>query len=145
VRVEIVLLDLGHAHAAGIAILFFPQLVGLDDLFDVLVAKDVLAFAFLEVLGGVDEEDVVRLLALLQHEDADRNARGVEEIRGQADDGVNVAVLEQLSADAFLGAATKEHAVRQDDGHDALILEEMKAVQEEGEVGGGFGRESRGF
>ena len=36
--------------------------------------EDVLAFAFYEVFGGVDEEDVVGLLALLEDEDADRNA-----------------------------------------------------------------------
>ena len=102
----------------------------------------VLAFAFLEVLGGVDEEHVVRLLALLQHQDADRDAGGVEEVGGQADDGVDVAVLEQLGADAFFGAATEEHAVGQDDRHHAFVLEVVEAVQQEGEVGGGLGGEA---
>jgi hypothetical protein len=107
-----------------------------------LLAQLVLALAFHEVLGGVDEEHVVGLLALLEHEDADRDAGGVEEVRGQADDGVDVAVLEQLGADAFLGTAPEEHAVRQDDGHHAFVLEVVEAVQQEGEVGGGLGREA---
>jgi hypothetical protein len=100
----------------------------------------VLAFAFLEVLGGVDEEHVVRLLAFLEHEDADRDAGGVEQVGGQADDRVDVAVvLEQLGADAFFRAAAEEHAVGQDDGHHAFVLQEVEAVQQEGEIGGGFG------
>jgi len=119
-------------------------LVGLDDLLDIVgfpilaFSQAVLTLALLEMFGGVDEEDVVGLLALLENEDADRDAGGVEQIRGQADDGVDVAVLEQLFADLFLGATAEEHAVRQDDGHDALVRQVMEAVQEEGEVGGGL-------
>ena len=145
VQVEVVLLDLGHLHAAGVAGGFRAVLVGVDDLLDVLLAQLVLAFAFHEVLGGVNEEDVVGLLALLEHEDADRDAGGVEEVRGQADDGINVAVLEQLGADAFLGTATEEHAMRQDDRHHAFVFEEVEAVEKEGEVGGGFGGDAMAF
>ena len=57
----------------------------------------VLPLALLEVLGGVDEQHVVRLLALLQHEDADRDAGGIEQVRRQADHGVDVPVLQQLA------------------------------------------------
>ena len=102
------------------------------------VRQLVLAFAFLEVLGGVDEEHVVRLLALLQHEDADRDAGGVEQVGGQADDGIDVPVVQQLGADAFFRAAAEQHAVRQDDGHHAFVLQVVEAVQQEGEVGGGL-------
>ena len=61
--------------------------------------KNVMAWV-LEVLGGVDEQHVVRLLALLQHEDADWDARRVEQVRRQADHGIDVSVLEQFGADA---------------------------------------------
>lgn len=44
-----------HADALGIAILFRAELIGVDDLGDVLVCELVLSFAFDEVLGGVDE------------------------------------------------------------------------------------------
>jgi hypothetical protein len=37
------------------------------------------------VLGRVDEEHVVGLLALLEHEDAHRDAGGIKEVRRQAD------------------------------------------------------------
>ena len=147
VQVEVVLLDLVHLDPAGVAGLFLSELVGVDDLGDVLLAELVLAFAFVEVLraAGVDEEHVVGLLAFLEHEDADGDAGGVEEVCGQADDGVDVAVVEQLGADAFLGTATEEHAVRQDDCHHAFVFQVVEAVEEEGEVGGGLGGEAVAF
>lgn len=145
VQVEVVLLDLGHLHAAGVAGGFRSVLVGVDDLGDVLLAQLVLAFAFHEVLGGVDEEHVVGLLALLEHEDANGDAGGVEEIRWQADDGIDVAVLEQLGADAFFGTATEEHAMRQNDRHYTFVFQVVEAVQQEGEVGGGLGGEAVAF
>jgi hypothetical protein len=49
---------------------------------DMLFAELVLAFAFVEVLGGVDEEHVVGLFALFEHEDADGDAGGVKEVGG---------------------------------------------------------------
>ena len=44
-----------HLHAAGVAVIFRAELIGGDDLGDVLFRLLVLAFAFHEVLGGVDE------------------------------------------------------------------------------------------
>ena len=145
VQVEVVFLDLIHLHPAGVAGFFLPELVGVDDFGDVLLAELILAFAFVEVLGGVDEKHVVGLLALFEHENADRDAGGVEEVRGQADDGVDVAVVEQFGANAFFGTATEEDAVGQDDGHHAFVFEEVEAVEEEGEVGGGLGGEAVAF
>ena len=76
------------------------MLVGVDDPALVLLAERVLAFAFHEMVGGVDEEHVVGLLALFQHEDADGDAGGIEEIGGQTDHRVDVFIFEQLGADA---------------------------------------------
>ena len=59
VQVVVVLLDLFHLHPAGIAGRFLAELVGLDDLGNVLLRQLVLALAFDEVLGGVDGEHVV--------------------------------------------------------------------------------------
>ena len=102
----------------------------------------VLALALHEVLGGVDEEHVVGLLALLEHEDADGDVGGVEEVRGQADHGVDVAVLEQFGSDAFLRSASEEDSMRQDDGHHAFRFQIVEAVEQEGEVGCGLGGEA---
>ncbi len=94
VQVKVVLLDLLHAHPPRVTRLLRAVLVGVDDLGDVFRAQLVLLFALHKMLGGVDKEHVVGLLALLEHENADRDAGGVEEVRRQADDGVDVAVFE---------------------------------------------------
>jgi len=54
--------------------LFGSELIGGDNLVDVLGKEVILALALLEVLGPFDEWQVVRLLAPLQHQDAQRNA-----------------------------------------------------------------------
>ena len=45
------------------------------------------------------------------HEDAGRDARAVEEIGRQADDGLDEVLFEELLADLLFRAAAKEHAV----------------------------------
>ncbi len=147
VQVEVVFLDLCHFHPSGVAFdgFLWTLFVGINDLGDMLLAQLILALAFFEVLGGVDEEHIVGLLAFLQHEDAHRDAGGVKKICRQADDSINVAVLEEFLADAFLGTATEQYAVRQDDRHHAFVFEEVEAVQQKGKVSGGLGGEAVAF
>ena len=145
VQVEVVLLDLGHLHSARVAGFLCAILIGFDDFLNVLGLELILLFAFLKVLGGVDEQHIVGFLALLEHEDADGDSGGVEEIGWQADDGVDVAVLEQFGADSFLSAASEEDAVGQDDRHHTFVFEVVEAVEQECEVGGGLGGEAVAF
>src|SRR5688572_6597446 len=83
--------DLLHRDTLGVTVFFAAVLVSRDDFLDVVrfsslpVPQTILAFAFFKVLGGVDEEDVVRLLALLEHQNANGDARGIKEIRREAD------------------------------------------------------------
>ena len=56
----------------------------------------VLPLAFLKVFAGVDEQHVIGLFALLQHQNADWDAGGVEQIGGQADHGVDIAIFQQF-------------------------------------------------
>lgn len=51
-------------------------------------------------------------------------------------------VVQQLAPDAFFRAAAKEHSVRQDDRHHAVVLQVVQPVQQEGEVGRVLGRHS---
>jgi len=139
VEVEVIFSNLHHLDAARVAWLFLSIAVGVDDLGNVLAAELVLALSFLKVLCGVDEQHVIGFFALLEHQDAHRDARGVEEICGQADHGVDVTVVEQLSADALFGAATEENTVGKDDRHHPFFLQVVKTMQQESEVGGGLG------
>ena len=53
-------------------------------------------------------------------EDARRNARAVEEILGQADDGFDEVLLDEFLPDLLFLTAAKEHSVRHDGGHHAV-------------------------
>ena len=118
--------------------------VGVDDLVDVLRAQAVLGLDLLEVLAGVDEEDVVGVLpALLEHEDARRDGRAVEDVGREADDRIeDVFRLDQVLADVLLGRAAKQDAVGEDGRHGAAVGHLVEHVLHEGEVGLGLGREA---
>src|SRR3546814_4975966 len=64
----------------------------------------------------------------------------LEQVGGQANHGVYVAVREQLGADVRFLAAAEQHTVREDDGHHAVVLQIVQPMKEEGEVGGALGR-----
>src|SRR3546814_21015583 len=78
VEVVVVVDDLLHRHAARIAFnrFFRALLVGINDALDVLVAQLVLPLYLREVLraASVYEQHIVRLLALLEHQDAARRS-----------------------------------------------------------------------
>ena len=75
VQVVVVLLNLVHLHASGVPFdALRPLLVGVDNPLDMLIGQIVLTSAFLEMLGRVDEQDIIGLLAFLEDEDADRDA-----------------------------------------------------------------------
>ena len=75
-----------------------PRLVGVDDLLDVLGAQVVLRLALAVFAVGVDEQHMPcrsrRLrLPCPEHQDAGGDAGAVEQVRRQADDGLQQAVL----------------------------------------------------
>ena len=105
-------------------------------------AQAVLLLVFGELTTGVNKEHVVGADALLEHQNADGDAGREEELRGEADHGVDVAVVDQLTADALLYAAAEKYTVREDDGHRAVLLEVVEAVEQEGHVGRLLGREA---
>ena len=111
IQVEIMARDLFHGNAAGVTRLLLAKLIGGDDLLNMLIQETILALAFLEVLGRVDEQHVIRLLTLLEHQDAHRYACGIEQVGRQADHRVDVPVLEQFGADARFHATTEQHTM----------------------------------
>ena len=130
IQVKVVFLDFIHAHPAGVARLFFAVLVGADDFVDMLGQKLVLAFAFFKMLGCVDKQHIIWLFALFQHQNANGYACREKQIGGQPNHRINMPVFEQLGANTRLGTAAKQHAMRQDNGHNAVLLQKMKAVQQ---------------
>ena len=57
----------------------------------------------------------------VEEKDVGLHALGVENAGGQAQQCVDIGLLEQFAADGFAGAAFKEHVVRQHDGRAAML------------------------
>ena len=62
------------------------------------------------------------------------HALRVEDAGRQAQQRVDVALLEQLAADRLAGAALEEHVVRHDDGRPAVLLQQRLDVLQEVEL-----------
>ena len=76
----------------------------------------------------------------LEEEDVGLHSLGVEDAGGEAQEGVDVAALEEFAADGFAGSAFEEDVVGEDDGGGAADLELADDVLEEVELfvrGGG--------
>lgn len=67
------------------------------------------------------------------------DAGGEEQVGGQADHRVDMAIFQQLGADAFFCATTEQHAVGQDDGHHAVLLQVVESVQQKAKSAADFG------
>lgn len=66
---------------------------------DIRVAQPVLVLAVLEFAAGVDEEHVGRRLGLVEDGDGGRDARSVEEVARESDDGLDEVLLDGLLTD----------------------------------------------
>ena len=70
----------------------------------------------------------------VEEEDVRLHALGVEDAGRQAQQRVDVALVEQLAADGLAGAALEEHVVGHDDGGAAVDLEQRLDVLDEVEL-----------
>ena len=130
----------------GVAGHVLEAVEGGDDLLDVLGTQVVLRAAGVELGVGIDEEHLaaavcglvrVRRLAgevRTHHQDAGRDAGAVEQVRRQADDGLDEVLFEELLADLLLRPAAKEHAVGHDGGDHAAGLADGQHVLGEHQV-----------
>ena len=80
-------------------------------------------------------------MLLIQHDDAGRNARPVEEVGRQADDALDGASAHQLAADVGLHVAPEEDAVGHHDRGLARALERFEDVQEISVIAVALGRD----
>jgi len=128
--------DLADGHEARVARDSSLPGEGVHDSVDVLLAEAVLRAVLLEALGGIDHEDAPAGCGvfLVEHEDAGGNAGAVEQIRRQADDGLDDAALDEIAANDALGIAAEEDAVREDARALTGALERAEDVQEIGKV-----------
>ena len=125
---EVRLVEVGIVHAP------FP---GVGNALDVFGAQAVHVAVLAEALFGIDEEDALALCRafLVEHDDACRDARAIEEIGRQADDTFDAAQLvDDVLAQLCLTASAEEHAVREDDGALAGVVHGADDMEQESVV-----------
>ena len=93
---------------------------GVNDTLDVTCPQLVVLALFHEVLGGVHHQDVARLALLAEHHDNGRDTGAEEDIGRKSNDCLNMAVLHQVLANGALLTAAEQHAMGQNDAHDAV-------------------------
>ena len=147
VEIEVVLFDFLDRNHAGELWNLKPPVEDIDDLMDVLGAEAVLGAVFYIARAGVDHEDAFAGVGILlvYHDDAGRDAGAVKEIGGQADDGLDVALANEIAADVGLGIAPEEDAVGQNASALAGALERADDVQQVGVVALLGGRRAEGL
>ncbi len=90
------------------------------------------------------EPDFLRRLAFLEEQQIGADAGvGLEHAVGQADDGVQVALFQQVLLEPGLDAFAKQRAVRQHDGGATAGLEQTDDERQK-QIGGFLGAEVRG-
>ena len=70
----------------------------------------------------------------VEEEDIGLHTLRVEDSGRQAQERVDIGLLEQLAADCFTGAAFEEHVVRQHHRRPAMLLQDREDVLEEVEL-----------
>ena len=71
-----------HVDTSGIPFFFCAELIGIYNFFYVVRGQSVLPLTLVKLLGGIDEEHVIRFFAFFEHKDAYGNARGIKKIGG---------------------------------------------------------------
>ena len=147
VEVELVALDLLEGNHARIFLQLQPLVEDVHDLVNIPGAQAVLGTVLHEPAAGVDHEDAFSGLGipLVDDDDAGGDARAIEQVGGQADDALDVALADQRAADVGFGIAAEEHAMRQDARAFAGALERAHDVQQVGVIALFGRRHAEGF
>ena len=148
VEVEVVLLDLLDADHAGSICGTSSRLVKTSTILWMSWARRrFLGPSFMKPGAGVDHEDALAGVGVLlvDDDDAGGDAGAVEQVGGQADDALDVALADEVAADVGLGIAAEQHAVRQDARALAGALQRADDVQQVGVVALLGGRRAEGL
>ena len=116
-------------------------------LWDIHIAQPVLGAVLHEAAAGVDHENALTRLGILliDNHDASGDTSAVEEVGGQADYALDVALTHQVAANVRLGVAPEQHAVWQDAGTFTRALERPDDMEQVGVVALLGGRRAEGF
>ena len=134
VQVIVVFTDFIDRYFAGILGNIQSSFVCIHDFLDVPGPKFIVFSYFFKALGCVDKEDIPFLPLLTKDHDNGGNAGAVENIRWQADNGIDMVFLHQVPPDFPFFIAPEKNAVRKDDGHNAIGFQVVQVMEQEGIV-----------
>ena len=115
----------------------FNRLTGryrIHNLLDIAGPKLIALPFFLKSLRGINDQHVVISPILSQNHDDCRNAGAKENIGRKPNDRIDVVLVDQILSDRALFTAAEQHAVRENNRHDAVRLQVIEIVKEEGVV-----------
>ena len=103
---------------------------------NILAAQAVLVAIFHKAPAGIHHKQPLPLgcPCLIEHQNTGRNARAIEQVGGQADDALNIALAHQRPPNGGLGIAAKQHPVGQNHRRLARTLQRFEDVQQKGIV-----------
>lgn len=120
--------------AGAVGLLPGTLLLAVAEVIEVRALQRVLHQRVVDARAIVVEPDLFRRLALLEEKHVGLHAIGIEDAGGQAEDGVEVEVGEQLLADGLARASLEEHVVGQHNAGPAMAFEHDHDVLEEVEL-----------
>ena len=94
-----------------------------------------------KLLGSVDKEHLVILLALAQHHDAGGNGGTVKEVGRQLDDAIHKVVIHQVLANLLLRTTPIHNAREANDGRRTIGCQPRQAVHNKGHIRFALGRQ----
>ena len=110
-------------------------LLGLKDLLDMGIRHDILVLALVKFLRGINKVNVPIGPVLFENDDRRWDAGIEEDIGRKTNDGINGPFFQQGLANGSFRITTEKNSVREDDGHNTIVLFQVViTVQEKGEV-----------
>ena len=88
-----------------------------DDFIDVPLTKAVLAAVLNEAMAGINHKDTLALggISLIDDDNAGRDTGAIKQVGGQADNALNIALINNGFTDGCLCIATEQNTVGKND------------------------------
>ena len=115
---------------------------GGNDLVDILLAQTVLVAILHVIVACIDHKNAFSLIGIcfINDNNAGRNTRAVKEVGRQADNALNVALVNDVLADRCLGITSEQNAVRKNDRRFACGFQGFENMQKPSKIAVLFGR-----
>ena len=121
----------------SILVHIFAALIGLDDLINVALTKNILVLASFKIIGSINEQNVIGIAVALplENKDTHRNTCAKEEIGRETDHGIqHIQLLDKVFTDHFFRCTTEQNAMRQQHNSSSVLVHVMYHVLHKSKV-----------